>query len=195
LLETVMPKALEMPMRILNQRLGRLKQAIADAENTSRAPMKRAGVIVVESLKKVANALLWEILQLGKRLGVSARYRLLREVLRRDLPWPKIVPELSVRQIYDSAHARYTPKPLPIASVVLARAQTGEGDDTPYLRIYADETFGWKALVPGLTVVDVDGGHSTMLEERFVDSLAKALLPHLRLGDNSATNTDRKDLI
>jgi phthiocerol/phenolphthiocerol synthesis type-I polyketide synthase D len=185
LLETVTPKALERPRRILDQRLNRLKQAIADAEKTAHAPLRRAALVVVESLKKVANALLWEIAQLGRQAGVTARFYLLRAVLKRDLPWPKFVPELSVRQIYDSAHARYTPKPLPIVSVVLARAQSGEGDDTPYQRIYADETFGWKDLVPSLAVLDVNGGHSTMLEERFVESLAKALLPHLRLsGDN-----------
>jgi len=63
---------------------------------------------------------------------------------------------------------------------VLARAQRGEGgDDTPYQEIYADETLGWRAVADNLTCVDVDGGHSTMLQERFVDSLATALLPYL----------------
>jgi riboflavin biosynthesis pyrimidine reductase len=38
---------------------------------------------------------------------------------------------------------------------------------------------GWRGVAENLTCVDVDGGHSTMLQERFVDSLATALLPYL----------------
>jgi thioesterase domain-containing protein len=180
LLETATPKALERPRRILEQRLSRLKQEIESAKKSDLAPVKRAGMIIAKSSKKIVGALLWEILQRGKQCGVSVRFRLLREVLKRGLTWPRFVPELSVRQIYDSAHLRYAPKPLSTASVILVRAQTGDGDDAPYRSIYADATFGWKSLTPHLTVIDVDGGHSTMLEERFVDSLAKALLPHLQ---------------
>jgi hypothetical protein len=75
---------------------------------------------------------------------------------------------------------RYQPKPLEIPHLVLIRAQRGEGgDDTPYQEIYADDAFGWRAVAENITLVDVDGGHSTLLRERFVDSLAAALLPYL----------------
>jgi hypothetical protein len=37
-----------------------------------------------------------------------------------------------------------------------------------------------KSLAHCVTCVDVDGGHSTMLQELFVDSLATALLPYLQ---------------
>ena len=60
------------------------------------------------------------------------------------------------------------------------RARTGEGEDTPYREIYADPTFGWGAVAQELAVVDVDGGHITMLQENFVDSLAEALMPYLQ---------------
>ena len=68
------------------------------------------------------------------------------ELLARGMPWPRFIPELSVRQIYDTAEAHYRPKPLSGAAVVLVRAQTGEGGDTPYREIYADETLGWGAV-------------------------------------------------
>ena len=80
----------------------------------------------------------------------------------------------------DSAEARYMPKPLLTFPVVLARAQAGEANDTPYRNVYADETFGWGAVAGQLAVVDVEGGHSTMLQEHFVDSLAEAVMPYLR---------------
>jgi hypothetical protein len=100
-------------------------------------------------------------------------------LLERQRPWPALVPPLSVRQIYDSAERLYTAKPLFGPSIVLVRARTGEAGDTPYREIYTDQTFGWGSLTNSLTVVDVDGGHSSMLQEPFVESLVDALLPHL----------------
>jgi thioesterase domain-containing protein len=84
-----------------------------------------------------------------------------------------------VRQIYDSAEHLYTPKPLSGPSIVLLRACAGEANDTPYREIYADQMFGWGSLTKSLTIVDVDGGHSSMLQEPFVESLADALRTHL----------------
>ena len=84
-----------------------------------------------------------------------------------------------MRQIYGSAEARYVPTTLSIGSVVLVRARFGEGGDTPFRHIYADESFGWASLAHDLTIVDVDGGHFSMLQEDFVDSLAEALEPYV----------------
>jgi thioesterase domain-containing protein len=181
LLEAALPKAMERPGRATEQRLARLKQAITQPGKSGRAPLMRAAVAAGAILHKLLNAPLWKISEWRKQLWARARFRLLRRILKREAAWPRIVPSLSVRQIYDGAQARYAPKPLPITSIVLVRAQTGEGDDTPYREIYADETFGWKTVARGVTVVDVDGGHSTMLEDRFADSVAKALLPYLEV--------------
>jgi len=63
--------------------------------------------------------------------------------------------------------------------VLLVRAKVGEGDDTPYREIYSDETLGWRRLVPNLSVLDVSGGHSSMLQEPFVDSMVQALKPYI----------------
>jgi thioesterase domain-containing protein len=108
----------------------------------------------------------------------------------RGTPWPAFLPGLSVRDIYDSAEARYAPRTLSDAGVVLIRARFGEGDDTPYREIYADEAFGWDLVAPGIELLDVEGGHSSMLQEPFVESLAAALTSKLtedgeRLGGNA----------
>ncbi len=76
--------------------------------------------------------------------------------------------------------ARYVPEALSSANVLLVRARNGSGDDTPYRDVYNTGTFGWSDIADRLTVVDVDGGHYTMLEEPFVDSLARALSPYLQ---------------
>jgi len=180
LLESVTPGAPERPRRIRKQRLHSLKQAIAHSKTNGNRTITRATLIVGAFSKKLWNVLLWETSQRARRWSVSARFRLLRVVLRRKLAWPKFLPELTPREIYDSAHIHHKPKTLSNATVVLIRAKTGEGDDTPYRNIYLDETFGWNGIANSLTIVDVEGGHATMLEERFVDSIAKVLLPYLQ---------------
>jgi FkbH-like protein len=179
LLDAAAPQALQKRGRITKERLGRLQQAVEQARKGGHGPFQQARLVVEAISRKLASALVWEIAQRGEWWSVQARFRLLRVLLARKLAWPEFVPELSVRQIYDSAEARYVPKPLSIASTVLVRARLGEGADTPYLHIYTDETFGWRGLAHDLAVVDVDGGHSSMLQEPFVESLAKALRPYV----------------
>ena len=175
MLDAVLPGIQERPGRTTEQRLDRLKGALAHAQKSEVGPLKRAGIVIGAISKKLVNAMLWEISHRCKQLSARVRFRLLRVLLSRELEWPRFVPELTLREIYDGAAARYTPKPLSISSVVLVRPRTGEGEDTPYREIYADPTFGWGAVAQGLAVVDVDGGHITMLQERFVDSLAEAI--------------------
>jgi thioesterase domain-containing protein len=179
LLDAARPKAPKRPGRVTKQRLGRLKQALADTKETAVSPLRRAEVLVAAIAQKVRNALVWEISQRGKQLWVRARFRLLRQILARDRAWPRFVPQLSARQIYESAEAHYTPQPLSISSLVLMRARHGEAGDTPYREVYADDTFGWEAVTHCIAVIDVDGGHFTMLQEGPVDSLAADLLPFL----------------
>ena len=180
LLEAALPNAQERPGRLAEQRLARLRLAIRQPGKSDRRRLYRAGAAAAAITQKLLHALFWNISEYTKQAWAHLRFHLLRQVLKRELAWPRMVPELSVRQIYDCAQARYQPKPLAIGSILLARAQAGEGDDAPYREIYADGTFGWNSVAHPIKVVDVEGGHASMLEERFVDSLAKALLPYLQ---------------
>jgi len=177
LLETATPGTPKRRGLITSQRLGRLRQALTDTSRTERSHVARACTGFGVISRKLVNMLSWEIMQRGRRWSVGARFRLLRYLRARGLPWPRLLPGLSVRQIYASAEALYVPRPLFHASVVLVRARAGVEDDAPYLEIYADDTFGWRALTDKLVVIDVDGGHSSMLQEPFVQSLATALAP------------------
>lgn len=180
LLEAVAPKVQPKPRLALERRLARLRYAIADCQGRGPRSLNQIKIVLV-SVRKVCGVLRWESSEFTRRWWVRVRFRLLREMLRRKLAWPNFVQELTVRDIYTEAHERYAPKPLSIASVVLVRAQTGKGTDEPNREIYADESFGWRAMVAQLKVEDVEGGHSTMLQDRFVDSLARALLPYLQV--------------
>ena len=46
----------------------------------------------------------------------------------------------------------------------------------PYLDLYRDEDFGWGEVAGQLELVDVPGGHSSMLQEEAIESLATAIL-------------------
>ena len=59
------------------------------------------------------------------------------------------------------------------------RATAGSGHDIPYAQVFRDPTLGWGAVVRDLVVVDVEGGHSSMLQEPQAASLAGAVLLHV----------------
>jgi thioesterase domain-containing protein len=182
LLDAVRPQTPMRPGLLANHRFSRLTQALTVARSTERSYVARAWTIVGVISRKIVNTLTWEIKRRGTKCWVDARFLLLRKLRARGRSWPRLLPGLSVRQIYESADALYVARPLPRASVVLVRARAGvEGvaDDIPYLDLYADETLGWGALMEQLNVIDVDGGHSSILREPFVQSLATALAPFL----------------
>jgi hypothetical protein len=80
------------------------------------------------------------------------------------------------------AKLRYRPKPLAIPRVVLVRAQRREGNDEDifyYPEICADDALGWRTVAGNVKLVNIDRGHSTMLQKRFVDSHDGALLRYL----------------
>jgi thioesterase domain-containing protein len=178
LLETAMPRAVE---RLgIKQRLTRFKQAVMDYRGSRPISLRQLGAIVFFSVRKASRALRAEITERSSViLWMVARYHLMRTLLLRIRRWPRFVPALSVRQIYTFAHERYVPSSMTLPSIVLVRGSTGEGDDTPYREVFVDDSFGWRTYVPQLTVIDVQGGHASMLEERFVNSLAAALRPYL----------------
>ena len=84
-------------------------------------------------------------------------------------------------QIYNALEARYRPPVLQEIPILLVRASVGEGADTPYRELYRDDDFGWRRVAARLEVVDVNGGHASMLQEQEIDSLANALLNRMRL--------------
>jgi thioesterase domain-containing protein len=183
ILDAAKPHALKRPGRLAAQRVDRLRLMLAESGNPRMPRYVRSYRLAKGAAKKILGYLSWKVSSGAKRLSTRIRFRILREVLDRRLPWPSFLTELSVREIYDSAEALYVAKPLSDANVMLVRAQVGEADDTPYREIFYDDTFGWKAISPEIGVIDVKGGHSSMLQEPFVESLAAALTRRLKHGD------------
>lgn len=185
-LDAAAPGAAKRPLRISKQRLDRLHKVLDQARKADNTVAHRTDVLM-QVARKSANAVRWESTERFRRAWVKTRFKLLQVILAQKKSWPAIVQEMTVRQIYDSAEAHYRPKPISLCSTVLVRAKVGEGDDTPYREIYSDETFGWARLVRHLDVVDVDGGHASMLQEPFVDSMVEALQPYIEYKAGSPT--------
>jgi hypothetical protein len=131
------------------------------------------------AFRKIWNAAAWETVQRIRKLTVQLRFRVLGVLLTRNLAWPKPLPSLTVRQIYDTAESSYVPGPLASRGVVLLRANAGEGGDTPFRELYADEALGWRRVASQLSVEDVDGGHFSMLQEPYAKNLAEKLTAYL----------------
>ena len=93
---------------------------------------------------KYADVTLW---------SVRARFRLLRRTTRARKAVAAIHTRTERPPDLRYSRAHYLPMSLSDAAVVLVRAQAGDGSDTPYREIYADETFGWSAVSNSLAVV------------------------------------------
>jgi thioesterase domain-containing protein len=180
LLDSVRPQTPMRPGLLANYRYNRLTQALTIAGSTELSYVGRGWSMLGVISRKLVNTLTWEIKWRATKFWVGARFQLLRKLRARGRPWPRLLPGLSARQIYESADALYVARPLSRAPVVLVRARAGVNgvaDDIPYLDIYGDEALGWRGLIEQFNVIDVDGGHSSMLREPFVQSLASALVP------------------
>ena len=132
--------------------------------------------------RRLTKALSWRFQYYGGTLYDSVRFALLRGLLSHDIAWPRFLLGLTFQQILNRVQARYVPRPLSIPSILLVRATSGEAADTPYAKLYVDDTLGWSAIAGNLAVADVRGGHESMLQEPFVESLAGALLPYMIKG-------------
>jgi acyl-CoA synthetase (AMP-forming)/AMP-acid ligase II/thioesterase domain-containing protein/acyl carrier protein len=187
LLDAVTPQAPKRTGLVIDARHTRTQSMLKDIKSAAVARAGRTSATVRAICGPLVHAGSWRISQYAGNLSLLARFRLLRLLLSHNLPWPTFLPELNFQQILYSAQKLYVPRPLAVAPVVLARATAGDAADMPYSEIYAENTLGWSAVAQNLAIVDVDGGHESMLREPFVASLANALMPYL---ERSPARTD-----
>jgi len=137
---------------------------------------------LVGTARKVRGYLEWVIASNSKALGVAARIRVLRRVLAQGTPWPEYVPPLRVRDIYEAARDAYAPEVAHIPHVLLVKASASVGGkgDIPVNELFSDPLLGWGKYVDGkIEVIEALGGHSSMLQEPYVASLARTLEAYL----------------
>jgi thioesterase domain-containing protein len=182
ILDGATPQAIKRIGRGTKARLSRLQEALAGNHVQQSSRFARFSSILSEVLRKGFNVLRYAVSSLLLRGSTAVRFWLIRRLLRSGRPWPAFLPEMTVQQIYAELEARYRPSELADVTVFLVRASLGEAEDTPYREVYRDEDFGWRRVAHRLELLDVIGGHSSMLQERHIDSLASVLLQKLTFG-------------
>jgi thioesterase domain-containing protein len=192
ILDAATPQAARRVKGTAKKRLRRLSHLFARPNEEMGFAEWMSRIIGAVCMKSI-NTLRWEVTNWCKKLSVRARFRLLRRIVERGDAWPAMVTKLSARQIYESAEAGYVPKTADITNLLVVRAMSGEGGDTPYAEIYSDPTLGWGAISSNVTVVDVEGGHFTMLQEAAVDDLARVL--NGALASKAASDVARNDTV
>jgi FkbH-like protein len=176
ILDGATPQAAKRVGLATRHRLSRLQDAVAMARGAGVAPLTRAMRIASAIARKAFNVLFYELYSFGEGISVRLRFALLKSLVKRGVSWPPALPELSVMQIYGALESRYIPPVLADIPILLVRASAGDGTDTPYRDLYRDEDFGWREVAGKLELVDVQGGHSSMLQEEAIESLATAML-------------------
>ena len=158
----------------------RLARTLAATRGATGGWLTRVGIMGAMILRRSWNYLRWRVTDQLFRIRRSQRFARLAAVLNQRATWPAHWAPLSVREIYDEAERRYRPARLDSVPLLLVRATAGDGADTPYTSVYADPDLGWGRVgATRLQVVDVSGGHSSMLQEPHLASLAQFFCRHM----------------
>ncbi|MCG2632725.1 HAD-IIIC family phosphatase [Bradyrhizobium sp. WYCCWR 13023] len=188
ILDAARPGAAKRQGRIARQRFDRFKQLFAGGEHS-----RNTTEVLGAAARKLVNVTLWEVVSRGKRWSVKTRFNILQKVLAGKRGWPRGLPALTVRQIYDSAEVEYkaTQSSFP---VLLVRARNGHAGDTAFREIYTDETLGWRDVAKDLSIEDVNGGHFSMLQEPYAELLANTIASRLVAKNIATKNSSVKQI-
>ncbi|MBX3622878.1 MAG: amino acid adenylation domain-containing protein [Rhizobacter sp.] len=176
--------------RTTRKRLERFRSVFRNDEGVSLA--NHLMTSVSKATKKVRNYLAYRQESQAERAEVDRLAAELRRSLDEGTEPPDETKALTVPQLYYFARADYQPAPGRFeGDVTLFRATHGDGTegDTPCIELYTEPLFGWPARITGtVQAFDVDGGHSTMLQEPHVASLAVQLQACLDRLDGAAAD-------
>jgi thioesterase domain-containing protein len=156
--------------------------ATAFRPDPSGRPGRRALSILARAARKARNLAVYEA---GKHLAAlreGRRFRRLRHYLDRGMRLPRSLEGIPVRTVYQLAEKDYHPAGQFDGELVLFRATTGSGTaaDEPFVARYEDPLLGWgRRATRGVRVLDVPGGHSSMLQEPHVRVLAEQMQAYL----------------
>jgi amino acid adenylation domain-containing protein len=175
LLDAAAPGAVLKPWRFAKERLGRMAGELRRTQKASA--IRRAGRVGASLARKLRNLVAYQVGKAWREARDDLRMRLLRASLDRGRAPPKLIGQLSATIAYLHAEREYRPGGrLEQGLLVLLRATCGEGIDAPFIDFYADPLLGWSSLsAREVRVVDVPGGHTSMLQEPHVDALAERM--------------------
>jgi FkbH-like protein len=175
---------------VTDQQLSRIKAAVAQQGSVDRPFVSRWAAVAGVIVRKVRNAARYRVYSVFHQASVRSRVAYLKRLIKRGAPWPKLLRPLSVMEIYGVLESEYQPPTLGSVPVLLVRATAGDGDDTPFREKYSAADLGWRRVAGRLELVDVKGGHASMLQEQAIDSLVSALCERLGYSRGARTQAD-----
>jgi amino acid adenylation domain-containing protein len=131
-------------------------------------------------INKIKNLVVYEASIRIKRAKQKSQFMLLRYYLDRGLALPQFCRHISVRTVYETARAEYNPATFQ-GKLTLWRAtenliEDPAIDDTPAIQVTRDPLLGWgQRSTKGVETFDIPGGHSSMLQEPHVQTMAKIM--------------------
>ena len=180
LLESAHASAALRPQLLSQRRLSRLMHELNAGNGGTVLTRVMQGTLTM--LRKTLSVVRYE---LGARLDQTrqdAQLRRLRRTLDEGSRPGAGSFRATVRQVIAYAQKTAQVHGRLIGDVLLLRAKSGDGTqgDQPFVEIFADPLFGWATAVDGKVVVaDVEGGHSSMLQEPFVGSTQSVLQAYI----------------
>jgi thioesterase domain-containing protein len=164
---------------VMKQRVARLKSSLQlDPAATSASTLSQMSTRLATVGSKLLGATRYEIQSRVQALDVRTKAVELRRLTALDQTPPQPLQTLTFSQLYASVRDDTDPAASLDADAVLFRATQGNSElaDWPFASQYQDPDFGWRAHIRGqLQVIDVAGGHVSMLREPHVDGLAEKL--------------------
>jgi thioesterase domain-containing protein/acyl carrier protein len=159
------------PLLFASQRIRSFRSVLNEEDRVSLA--ERVVRMAGKAIRKARNLTTYLVNDRIQKIRDEARMRLFRHYLDRGLSLPRFLENIPVRTAYLFAETRYKPGRLFEGELTLFRATSGEGNDEPYVDRYSDPLLGWgQRATAGVRVHDIPGGHSSMLQEPNVETLA-----------------------
>ncbi|MDD9939909.1 MAG: HAD-IIIC family phosphatase [Myxococcales bacterium] len=173
-LDAAAPGATERTGVVASKRWQRFTEVFRSADASPFELLSEAGA-------KISAAAGYETRHRIERLQEQSLFRLLSVLSARGERWPDSLPAWTVRQIYDLAAESHFPPPLRRTPVLVVRATDDVQEaDIAYRHLYSEDDLGWSRVCRGpLEVVDVPGGHASMLQEPHVDALSTTVNGYL----------------
>jgi thioesterase domain-containing protein/acyl carrier protein len=180
-----------------SKRLNRFSQILTQSQQLKG--QERLTFILKKATEKVKNLLSYESLTRIEKLQYKFKVMLYRYYLDKGLPLPQFLQNIPIRKILGFDAQRYVPQVYQ-GRVTLFRSTEAiimdepSIDDTPVINFTSDPLFGWgKRATGGVEVYDVPGGHSSSLQEPYVQVLAekiKACINAALPDESSPTSTN-----
>jgi acyl transferase domain-containing protein/thioesterase domain-containing protein/acyl carrier protein len=174
----------EIRNRIASERLQRLKRLFMAGQDGGRVTPLSVLRALPSIAMKAGRALDYELHVRWARWLDARTVRRMRDRSGATPPEAPSTTAIPYLQLYEHAHREHDPgtRPLQGSVVALYRATRGDGTpaDQPYIERYGEPDLGWTPRVAHpIEVVDVPGGHASLLQEPNVHVLAAAINAHL----------------